>query len=113
MTLRWQKSKRTSKTLGRVAAAALTAALLGAIFRFDFIFGPALNPLRTRSIGSLTDRQPLDDAWQEDGVVPFLQFKGKDIVIVAGSDGNHSLDTHRAEIKANREDYAAFHGTNH
>jgi hypothetical protein len=33
-----------------------------------------------------------------------LQFNGKDIVLVVGS------DVHRAEIIANREDYAVFHG---
>jgi len=39
-----------------------------------------------------------------------IQYKGKDIVLVTGSDGHHPLDVHAKEIKANREDYAAFHG---
>ena len=44
-------------------------------------------------------------------IVGAPQFKGKDIVLVAGSDGRHPLDVHIKEIKANREDYAVFHGT--
>jgi hypothetical protein len=110
MTLRWRKPKKTTKNLRWVATAALTVALLSTICLFSFNSGPALNIFRTRSIDSLPEREPLYDT-QEDEVSPFLQFKGKDIVVVAGSDGNHSLDNHRAEIKANREDYAAFHGT--
>jgi len=39
-----------------------------------------------------------------------IEYKGKDIVLITGSDGHHPLDVHAKEIKANREDYAAFHG---
>jgi hypothetical protein len=39
-----------------------------------------------------------------------IQFKGKDILIVLGSDGKHPLDVHCREIRDNREDYAIFHG---
>jgi len=38
-----------------------------------------------------------------------VEYKGKDILLVTGSDGKHPLDSHRTAIKANREDYAAFH----
>ena len=39
-----------------------------------------------------------------------VRYSGKDILLVAGSDGHHPLDVHIDEIKANREDYAIYHG---
>jgi len=41
---------------------------------------------------------------------PPVRFGGSDILMVLGSDGHHPLDVHRGAIKANREDYAIFHG---
>lgn len=41
--------------------------------------------------------------------VPF-PVKGKDIVLVGGSGVKHPLNVYRDQIKANREDFAAFHG---
>jgi hypothetical protein len=41
---------------------------------------------------------------------PDVRFKGKDILIVLGSDGKHPLDVHGDEIRSNREDYAIYHG---
>ena len=43
------------------------------------------------------------------GATTPIEYKGKDIVLVTGSNGHHPLDVHAKEIKANREDYAAFH----
>jgi hypothetical protein len=44
---------------------------------------------------------------------PFKQtgVKGKDIVMVVGENGGHALNVHGDLIRANREEYAAFHGS--
>ena len=41
---------------------------------------------------------------------PSITYTGKDIVLVTGSDGHHSLQTHSDDIRENREDYARQHG---
>jgi hypothetical protein len=115
MKFRPRKPKKTTETLRWVAIAALAIIALDSFFRLGFIFGPTFSrsndvPTRkgasARSRVSFTDQTILPEKRQKGEV------KGKDIVLVVGSDGHHPLDVHIREIKANREDYAAFHGTN-
>jgi hypothetical protein len=116
MKFRPRKPKKTTETLRWVAIAALTLIALDAFFRLGFIFGPAFirsnnvpprNGASARSRVSFTDEAIVHEKRQHGEV------KGKDIVLVVGSDGHHPLDVHIREIKANREDYAAFHGAHY
>jgi len=49
--------------------------------------------------------------WGADKAQENLMVKGKDIVMVVGTDGGHALNVHGGLIKENREEYATFHGT--
>jgi hypothetical protein len=125
MKFRPRNTKKKSNPLRWMAMAALTTAVVGAIFRF---FGTSFSiiPIGSRftnqgspgnkrysmhSSDSVIFQEELLRENLEQGVVTPLQFKGRDILLVVGSDGHHPLDNHSTEIRANREDYAAYHGT--
>jgi hypothetical protein len=65
-----------------------------------YYFGSFLHASSRESVPSNSITNPIS----------FSRIQGKDVVLVTGSNGNHPLNPHEGLIRANRMEYADFHG---
>jgi hypothetical protein len=78
------------------AGVLILALIVCALYFFaSFFYASSYEPVQSNSI---TDH------------IPLSPIRGKDVVLIMGSNGDHHLSAHEALIRANRMEYAEFHG---